>query len=144
MFPSPSTLVDGVVENSESDRPCESDDDGTDEQVERFSVGDAVREMRSNNAKSSSILGVRSNRRGRLFSECSGVLSVVMVRFLSLFGPRGSDEASGIIGSRQLGDGVSNKRDFGGVSDDGPGPGCRERRGPNGRGFVDFDMVYVA
>lgn len=118
--------MDGVIGNSESDRPCESDDDETDEQVERFSVGDtAVREMMSNNAKSSSILGVRSNRRRRLLSERGGVLSVVMVRFLSLFGPRSSDEASGIIGSSELGDGVSNKRDFGGISDEGAGAGCR-------------------
>lgn len=81
--------------------------------------------MMSNNAKSSSILGVRSNRRRRLFRECGGVLSLVMVRFLSLFGPRGSDEASGIIGSSEHGDGVSNKRDFWGVSDEGAGAGCR-------------------
>lgn len=43
------------------------------------------------------------------------------MRFLALFSERDSSEASRIIGS---GRGVSNKRDFGGISDDGEGSGC--------------------
>jgi len=90
-----------------------------------MSVGDSVAVSKvSKNPKSRSTLGVRSNRRLRLFSERG---SVIFVRFLSLFSARDSDEASCIIG-RQLGatvgGGVSNRRDFGGISDDGEGSGC--------------------
>ena len=77
----------------------------------------------SKNPKSRSILGVRSNRRLRLFSEWGSVVFVVNVISLTLFSASGSDEASSIIG-RQLGGGVSNRRDFGGISDDGEGSGC--------------------
>lgn len=76
----------------------------------------------SKSPQSRSILGVRSNRRPRLFSERGSVVSVVNARFLSLFSARDSVGSSSIIG-RQLGGGISNRRDFGGISDDGEGSG---------------------
>ena len=89
-----------------------------------MSVGDGVAVSKvSKNPKSRSILGVRSNRRLRLFSERGSVVVVVNVRFLSLFRARDSDEASRIIGRQLGGGGVSNKRDFGGISDEGEGSG---------------------
>jgi len=78
----------------------------------------AASTLSKNPPKSRSILGVRSNRRARLFSEWGGVVDV---RFLSA---SDSDGSSSIIG-KQLGGGAgrSNRRDFGGISDDGEGSG---------------------
>jgi hypothetical protein len=71
------------------------------------------------NPKSRSILGVRSNRLCRLLSEGG---SVLMEKFLGLFSVRDSSETSRII-DRQLGRGIANKRDCGGISGDGEASG---------------------
>lgn len=74
--------------------------------------------------KSRSKLRVRNNCLCRLLSECGCVVLVVMVRFLDfIFNVRDSSETSCITG-RDLRRKVSNKGDFGGISDDGEGSGC--------------------
>lgn len=75
-------------------------------------------------AKSRSILGVRSNCLCRLLSERGAVVHVVMVSSLRFkFNVRDSSETSRIKGR------VSNRGDFGGISDEGEGSGCCERSG---------------